>query len=209
MNRTNEQWLSALQSSGTAFDAAIADLRQILVAGLQRGLLGHVNTSAPEFESLAEDFVQEALLKITDNLDTFAGRSQFTTWAHKIALSVALTELRRKRWQDKSLDGIMDVDEGDFTPSYAADRAPLPDNQVERIEMMSRVERLIREELTDKQRAALTAIVIEERSATETAEILDMKANAVYKLLHDARLRLKRRLLAEGLTSAEVLSVFS
>lgn len=209
MNRTNEQWLNALQGPSPAHDAAIADLRQILVAGLQRGLLGQVNTSAPEFESLAEDFVQEALLKIVDKLATFAGRSQFTTWAHKIALSVALTELRRKRWQDKSLDGIMDVDEGDYTPSFAADKSPLPHNQVERREVMARVERLIREELTDKQRAALTAIVIEERSAAETAALLDMKANAVYKLLHDARLRLKHRLAAEGLSSAEIISVFS
>jgi len=37
---------------------------------------------------------------------------------------------------------------------------------------------------------------------------MDMNPNAVYKLLHDARLRLKRRLEEEGLTASEVISVF-
>jgi hypothetical protein len=32
--------------------------------------------------------------------------------------------------------------------------------------------------------------------------------NALYKLLHDARLRLKRRLLAEGISAQEVLAAF-
>jgi RNA polymerase sigma-70 factor (ECF subfamily) len=40
------------------------------------------------------------------------------------------------------------------------------------------------------------------------ARRMDMKRNALYKLLHDARLRLKRRLASEGLTAQEVLAVF-
>jgi RNA polymerase sigma-70 factor, ECF subfamily len=102
IERTNEEWLQALTSTGSARVAALNDLRDVLVRGLRRGLLGRVNTSAPDFDALAEDFVQEALLKILDNLPTFAGRSKFTTWAHKITVHVALSELRRKRWQDAS-----------------------------------------------------------------------------------------------------------
>ncbi|MFQ5399360.1 MAG: RNA polymerase sigma factor [Anaerolineae bacterium] len=209
MNRTNEQWLAELRSHGLEYNAALADLRQILLSGLHRGLLGRVNTSAPEFDSLAEDFVQEALLKILDKLDTFAGRSRFTTWAHKIAVSVALTELRRKRWKDTSLDGLMGVGDGDYTPSIIADSAPEPENAAERNDMLARVERLIMEELTEKQRTALLASVVQGLTTAEVAEKLNMKPNAVYKLLHDARLRLKKRLAREGLTAAEVISVFA
>lgn len=43
---------------------------------------------------------QETLLRVLDQLDTFEGRSLFTTWVHKIAIRIALTELRRKRWRD-------------------------------------------------------------------------------------------------------------
>jgi RNA polymerase sigma-70 factor (ECF subfamily) len=209
VKRTNEQWINELQGEGHERDAAILDLTQILVSGLQRGLLGRVNTSVPEFESLAEDFAQEAVLKILDNLHTFAGRSQFTTWAHKIAVSVALTELRRKRWQDRSLDGILDVAEGDYTPSFTADTRPEPEYAVEQADMMFRVERLIQEALTEKQRTALVAAVIHGYSTLEVADQLNMKPNAVYKLLHDARVRLKRSLAEEGLTPDEVISVFS
>ncbi|MCA9873088.1 MAG: sigma-70 family RNA polymerase sigma factor [Ardenticatenaceae bacterium] len=206
--RTNEQWLHDLKSSGPAHEAAISDLQQILLSGLQHGLLNQVNTSAPEFATQAEDFIQEALLKILDNLDSFAGRSQFTTWAHKIAVSVALTELRRKRWQDKSLDGLMETDSGIFTPKFIADPAPLPESVTERAEMLAHVNRLIMEELTEKQQAVMEKSVIQNLPTPEVARQLHMKPNAVYKMLHDARVRLKQRLAEDGLTPEEILAIF-
>lgn len=206
--RTNEQWLHDLQSTGPEHDDAITDLRAILVSGLRRGLLNQVNTSAPEFETQAEDFAQEAILKILDNLASFAGLSQFTTWAHKIAVSVALTELRRKRWQDRSLDGLTDDAQGDYTPTLAADPAPSPENNTERAETMAKVQQMLDEALTDKQRTALVASTIDGLSTNQLARKMDMKPNAVYKLLHDARLRLKKRLFEEGLTPNDILSVF-
>jgi RNA polymerase sigma-70 factor, ECF subfamily len=63
------------------------------------------------------------------------------------------------------------------------------------------------EELTEKQRKALMAIM-EGFPLEEAAQRLGMNRNALYKLMHDARLRLKRRLEKEGLTPKEVLSVF-
>ena len=206
--RTNEQWLHDLRATGSVYETAVTDLHQILLTGLQHGLLNQVNTSAPEFETQAEDFVQEALLKILDKLDSFAGRSQFTTWAHKIAVSVALTELRRKRWQDKSLDGLLETDSGIYTPSLIADPAPLPENATERAEMLARVNRLITEELTEKQQAVMEKSVIQNLPTSEVARQMDMKPNAVYKMLHDARLRLKQRLENDGLTPEEVLALF-
>jgi RNA polymerase sigma-70 factor (ECF subfamily) len=206
--RTNEQWINDLQSIGPDHDKALSDLRLILVSGLRRGLLGQVNTTAPEFETLAEDFAQEALLKILDKLDTFAGRSQFTTWAHKIAVSVALTELRRKRWQDTSLDGLLDTEDGVYTSRLMADPTPDPEIALERAEMLARMNHLLSQGLTEKQYTALIAAVIQGKSPTEIARQMDMNPNAVYKLIFDARLRLKHRLATEGLTPAEVIAVF-
>ncbi len=209
--RTNKEWLHQLGNpEGADFETAVADLRQILLNGLQRGLMRRVNTSALEFETLAEDFVQEALVKILDKLHTFAGRSQFTTWAHKITVSVALTELRRKRWQNHSLEELTQSDDGgDYTPSLIADKNVLqPENATERGEMIARVNRLIEYELTDKQRTAIVSAVIEGNSTQEVAAKMNMKPNAVYKLLHDARSRLKKILDREGLTPAEIIAVF-
>jgi RNA polymerase sigma-70 factor, ECF subfamily len=206
--RTNHQWLHDLRTTGPAHNQALADLRQILLTGLQRGVLNRINTTAPEFETQAEDFAQEALLRILDNLDSFAGRSRFTTWAHKIAASVVYTELRRKRWGDPSLDAIMDTESGVYTPSFTADPAPDPDLAAEQNELLRRVNYLIQEALTDKQRTALVASVIDGQSGGEVAEIMGMKANAVYKLIYDARARLKTLLLEEGLTPEEILNTF-
>ncbi len=206
--RSNEEWLEDLRAPGTNREEALADLRVILNRGLNRGLLGRVDTSAPEFETMSEDFVQDALLKILDKLDTFAGRSKFTTWAHKITVHVALTELRRKRWQDSSLDQITEREDGEYTPSFTADPSHTPDNVAERNDMLKRVNRIIEDELTDKQRRVMRLSVMQGEPAAVVAREMDMNPNAVYKLLHDARLQVKRKLEEEGLTTAEVIAVF-
>jgi RNA polymerase sigma-70 factor (ECF subfamily) len=207
-DRTNDEWLRALSSPGAARDEALVDLRVILFSGLQRGLLGHVDTSAPEFHTLVEDFVQDSLLKILDNLQSFAGRSKFTTWAHKITIHVALSELRRKRWQDSSLDQLTESENGDYTPSYTADPNPTPEVIAARSEMLARVNRIVEEDLTDKQRQVIKLSVIQGQPAATVGKTMAMKTNAVYKLLYDARLKIKTRLNEEGLASADILALF-
>ncbi|MCA9944588.1 MAG: hypothetical protein KC449_13960, partial [Anaerolineales bacterium] len=66
--RTNEQWLAELLPEHPQYETAVADLRQLLTNGLRRGLLAQIKTSAPEFETQAEDFAQEAVLKVLEKL---------------------------------------------------------------------------------------------------------------------------------------------
>jgi RNA polymerase sigma factor (sigma-70 family) len=207
--RTNEEWIAELAADGPTREAALDDLRLVLGNGLRRGLIGQVDTAAPEFDALIDDFVQEALLKVLENLDSFAGRSLFTTWANKIALNIGLTELRRKRWRDASLDRLTQTDDGEFTPSFIADPAPRPEDLTERRELMKYVGRLINEELTEKQRTALTAAVIQGRPLSEVAYMMNSNQNAVYKLVFDARQRLRRRLAEDSLTPEDILASFS
>jgi RNA polymerase sigma-70 factor (ECF subfamily) len=206
--RSNEQWVEDLREPGARREGALDDLRQVLANGLRRGLVGQVDTAAPEFETLVDDFVQETLLKVLDNLDSFAGRSLFTTWANKIALNIALTELRRKRWRDSSLDQLTQSDDGEFTPSFVADQGPRPEALTERRELLAYVSRLIGEELTEKQRTALVAAVIQGKPLSEVAYMMDSNQNAIYKLLFDARQRLRRRMAEDGLTPEDVLASF-
>src|SRR5690606_25955197 len=116
-----------LSAEGPARDQALEDLRILLTNGLRRGLIGQIDTAAPEFDTLIDDFAQEALLRVLDNLDTFAGRSLFTTWANKVALNIGLTELRRKRWRDMSLDQLTQTEDGEYTPTFIADPKPSPE----------------------------------------------------------------------------------
>lgn len=206
--RTNDEWLAELRTDGPRRDAALDDLRAILQAGLRRGLVAQVDPSAPEFDSLVDDFVQEALLKVLDNLDSFAGRSLFTTWANKVTLNVALTELRRKRWRDMSLNQLTETDDGEFTPTFVADNRPQPEELAERRELLAYVSRLINEELTEKQRTALTATLIQGMPLSEVAYLMNSNQNAIYKLLFDARRRLKQRLAEAGLTPEDIIATF-
>lgn len=208
--RTNEGWLADLRDPGPAREAALADLRALLLDGLRRGLMGWVETAGPEFEPLAEDFVQEALLRVLAHLDTFRGRSQFTTWAHKIAVRVALTELRRRRWQDLSLEGVLEAGEtsGAAVPPAMAGAAPGPDLAAEQADLLARVQRMMMEDLTERQRQALAAVVLHAVPMGEVARRMGMERNALYKLLHDARLRLKNRLARDGMSVDDLLAVF-
>ena len=200
--RSNAEWLAALAPESPERSAAIADLRQILVAGLRRGMRRR------EFAEQAEDFAQEALVKILASLDSFREESRFVTWAHKIAIRVALTELRRKRWNDVSLDTLLVSSEGESIPRALADPSIGPEAAAQRAASLERVLRYIREDLTEKQRTAMTAAILRGMPLEEVARRMSMNRNALYKLLHDARKRLRRRMLQDGISPDDILAAF-
>jgi RNA polymerase sigma-70 factor (ECF subfamily) len=206
--RTNEQWLSDLQQNGPSREAALEDLRAIVMNGLPYALSRWISPSNSQFESLVEEVTQETLLRVLNRMHTFEGRSQFTTWVHKIAIRIALSELRRKRWRDASLDEMVDDEEAPAPESLLQDSSASPETSVERADMMTRIRRVIAEELTDRQRQALLLLSVQDMPMDEAARKLKTNRNALYKLLHDARLRLKRRLTLEGLSAQEVLTAF-
>jgi RNA polymerase sigma-70 factor, ECF subfamily len=206
--RTNEQWLSELRSPGPAQEAALADLRAIVQARLPYALSTWLSQSDPRYEALEGEVVQESLLRVLARLDTFQGRSQFTTWVHTIAVRIALTELRRAKWRDVSLDEMMEKESGGYHPVEVVDSAPRPETTVERVEVLAHVRRIIMEELTDKQRQAITAAGIHGLPLEEVARRMGTNRNALYKLMHDGRLQIKRRLAREGITVEDIFSVF-
>ena len=199
--RTNEQWLTELR--GPERDRALADLRVVLVRGLKVALRGRVRQG---LEEAAEDFAQEALIKILAGLDAFRGDSRFTTWAQKIAVLTASTELRRKRWRDVSLQEVLDRHGANRGESYRlADEQPTPERLTMRTTMLTTVRRFVDEELTERQREAIVAVMFEGMPLEEAARRMGTNRGALYKLMHDARRRLKKRMEAEGLSAQDVL----
>ena len=206
--RNNEQWLSDLSTPGPDQETALQDLRAVIAKGLPYGVGKYLSPDNPQFEPLIDEATQETLLRVLSRLDSFEGRSQFTTWVHKIAVRIALTELRRRKWRDVSLDNIIEDQNISATQRIEADSSPSPETSVEQADMLTQVQRLIMEELTDKQRQAMTTISIQGMPIEEVARRMNTTRNALYKLLHDARLRLKHRMAQEDLTPEDVLSVF-
>jgi len=201
LERTNEQWLAALR--GPEKDEALADLRVVLVRGLRAALGAR---SGDLSEAAIEDFAQEALVKVLRNLGSFRGESRFTTWAQKIAVLTASTELRRRRWRDVSLQEVLDRHGANRGESYRlADEQPTPERLTMRTTMLTTVRRFVDEELTERQQEAIVAVMFEGMPLEEAARRMGINRNALYKLMHDARKRLKKRMEAEGLSAQDVL----
>ena len=198
--RVNEEWLADLR--GPNPDAALADLYDLLVRGLRAAFGGYGGGVEADFG----DFAQEALIKITGNLDSFRGESRFTTWAQKIAMNVALTELKRRRWRDVSLQDL-------FAEREVADRGPAdtqltPEQLALQNTVLGELRRMVDEELTNRQREALVAVLLEGMPVSEVARRMDTNQNALYKLLFDARRKLKREMEAADISLQEVLAAF-
>lgn len=202
-NRTNEEWLNDLR--GEHKDDAIADLRKILKKGLIYSLSSRIKT---DLEAKVEDFVQDSVLRILDKMDTFRGESKFTTWAQKVAVRVAFTEMRRQRWKDISIEDLLPEDSGDYTPLVLSDPSPDPEKRASQTQLLEMIDSMLTNDLTERQRTALLAIMHGGMPLEEVARRMNTNRNALYKLIHDARKQMRGRLLEKGMTPQEILSVF-
>lgn len=215
VERTNEEWLADLQAEGPQRTNAIEDLR----ARLERGLFYYLSgdrsdlsdRSGDDIRQMAQDFAQDAMLKILEGMHTFRGESMFTTWATKIATRVAISELRRARYKDYSLDHL--TVEGEVMPGITSlaispDEAPAPERYTERQGVLETILSALEDVLTERQRMALIAVAVEGVPMEEVARLMDTNRNALYKLLHDARLKLKRHMEAQGLSLDYILELF-
>jgi RNA polymerase sigma-70 factor (ECF subfamily) len=73
---------------------------------------------------------------------------------------------------------------------------------------MAMVRRILEEELTPRQRATMMAINVQGVPLDVVAQRMGTNRNALYKMMHDARLKLKHRLEREGLSPEGLLKMF-
>ncbi len=206
--RDNDAWVGDLRNPGPKRDAALEDLRELLLKALPRGISKWLSTSNPEFDDLVKDTTQETLLRVLKHLDTFESRGQFTHWVYKIAVRIALNELRRRKWRNVSLDFLQEEDDEKKAFQFPSLDPPLESNLM-RKELMSLVQQIIEEDLTPKQRKVMLAVLIQDVPMEEVAERISSNRNAVYKLLHDARQKLKAGLEQAGHSPQELLEMFA
>jgi RNA polymerase sigma factor (sigma-70 family) len=200
--RENAIWMRDLRACGLVQAEAITDLRGLLLRGLAKSFQARGDID----QAFLEDVVQQALVQILDHLDQFQGRSRFTTWAMAITVRLAMSALRRKRWQDVSLESMTEPIER----ALALDRddTTSPAQHAEQHAIVETLRRLIEEALTDTQWMAMTA-ELGGMPFEEIARRMGSNVNAVYKLLHDARKRLKHGLETAGYTAEDVRSAFA
>jgi RNA polymerase sigma-70 factor (ECF subfamily) len=198
--RDNDAWVQALGGHGAAAECAQKELRAVLVAGLRRVL-----SSKGVAPDLCEDLAHEALVRIRERLSTFRGEARFTTWAMSLATRLAFDELRHQRWKDISFDAVS----ADARPplSFEPRIEASPEKSLVREKLLAELREVLENKLTDRQRAVLVA-ELNGMPHAEIAVSLGMNRNALYKLSHDARQRVKAHLQEAGVSEADVLWVF-
>lgn len=198
--RPNESWLASLRGGGPEADRAHRELCDLVRRGLRKTL----SKRGPIDDATLDDLTQVAVVRVVEKLDTFRGASKFSTWVFSVAIRAAYSELRRAAWQHVSL-GDFELD-GQPGEAYADDSEDA-ETGMQRKRVLQILERAIREELSDRQRQGILAELAGLPIAAIEAK-MDSNRNAVYKLLHDARMKLKNALLAAGVTERDVRSAF-
>jgi RNA polymerase sigma-70 factor, ECF subfamily len=191
-----EEWHLDLHASGARREDAVARLHGLLLRAARfevfrrRDALPQV--SAAELDDLAQEAADDAAVSVLRRLQDFRGESSFRTWAYKFALLEAAVKVRRRAWRDREV--TLEPERWE----ELAHAGPEPDDDAETAALFEVVREGIRNELTPRQRQVLVAVVLEGVPIDVLAERLGSNRNALYKMLHDARRRLRAHVAASG-----------
>jgi RNA polymerase sigma-70 factor, ECF subfamily len=187
-------WPAVLSLAGPDQQQALRRLHELMLGAARhqvwrmRDMLGE---HGPEFsDDVANTAADEALAVLLTKLDTFEGRSRFTTWAYKFAILQAATEVRRQAWANREVQ----LDDGDLHP----DPAGGPEQEAEAGDLAAAVADAMRTALTPYQRKIAVALLVDEVPIDVLAERLGTTRGALYKALHQARGRLRVSLEQSG-----------
>jgi RNA polymerase sigma-70 factor (ECF subfamily) len=198
LDRRSRKWLMELRGRGVVRDDAVRRLHELLLRMAYARLLplrGHVDAAG--LDELALDVAGDSLVAVLAHLDDFRGRSRFTTWACQFAVtevSVALRRHRRRRREFPVEPQVIVQLSGSTTGV---------ERELEQMELLRLVCEAVAEVLSERQRRVLLALAVDGDSPSALASELGTNAGALYKTLHDARQKLRVRLVSRGIAFAD------
>ena len=193
-DREPDDWVTALATPGAAQHDAMRRLHALMVRAAAHQVW-RMRASLPDpsrdaVNDLANQAADEAMTALLGKLHTFQGRSRFTTWAFKFAILQAATEVRRLQWQHRELE-LRDLD-------VAAPVHDGPEHAAEAQDLGTALARAMRSVLTPHQRRVAVALLVDGVPIDVLAERLGSTRGALYKTVHDVRVRLRAELVATG-----------
>ncbi|MFL6078648.1 MAG: RNA polymerase sigma factor [Ornithinibacter sp.] len=189
-----EDWVAALAEPGAVQDAAMRRLHALMVRAaahqVWRMRAALPDPSPHAVDDLANQAADEAMTALLAKVHTFEGRSRFTTWAFKFAILQAATEVRRIQWQHREVE-LRDLEVE--APAHDG-----PDHAAEVSDLASALTRAMSTTLTPHQRRVAIALLVDGVPIDVLAERLGSTRGALYKTVHDVRVRLRVALVATG-----------
>jgi RNA polymerase sigma-70 factor (ECF subfamily) len=188
----SRDWVDSLQADGQSRSLALERLHALLVRAarfeINRRRHSFPHLRGDDWDDLAQQSADDALVAIVRKLPDFRGDSRFTTWAYKFALLEAAVTLRRRAWQGRELPLPDEGWELLVAPSQS------PDASTQTSELLAALRDAIGSALTPHQREVLVAITLNGVPIDVLAERLNTTRGALYKTLHDARRKLRAHL---------------
>ena len=191
-------WVEGLRAEGVERARALERLHELLLraayAEAHRRRHLYPEIGGAELDDLCSQAAGDAVLAVTSKLDGYRGASRFTTWAYAFAIFEVSVKLRRHAWHR----GRIPTADDDATWDRFAEGTHTAQSRVESAELLRALRRAVAEELTPRQREVFVAVALNEVQIDVVAGQLHSSRGAVYKVLHDARAKLRRRLEREG-----------
>jgi RNA polymerase sigma-70 factor, ECF subfamily len=185
-------WLGVLAETGARQEAALARLHELLVRVARAEVARRgprVRITGPELDDLACQAAADALMAVTGKLGQFRGESRFTTWACKFAIFEVSAKIGRHFWRHPAVP--LDAEDWD---RFGLDLA----QEAEWRDLAAALRRAVDEELTARQRQVFVAIAPNGVPLDALVLELGSNRNAIYKVLFDARRKLRSVLVANG-----------
>src|SRR6267143_2360581 len=133
----------------------------------------------------AEDLMQEAFLQLFRKIGTFRGESAFSTWLHRMTVTVVLMQLRKKGLPVVSLEETLEAD----------DEAPRKEFGTKDLKLTGSIDRLQLQRAIDRlppgYRTVFVLHDVEGFEHNEIAQIVGCSIGNSKSQLHKARLKLR------------------
>ena len=189
------RWLQALADDGPRRESALAELYAMLLRAARREAARRgprVQITGPELEDLACQAAGDALLAITQKAGQFGakagsppGRTSSSSWRYRPRWGAISGATRPGPWMPRAGTGCRT---GSFRPAQESEWRDL----------LAAVRRAVDTELTPRQREVFVAVALNDVPADALAIKLGSNRNALYKMMFDARRKLRAALVADG-----------
>jgi RNA polymerase sigma-70 factor, ECF subfamily len=196
LDEESTAWLRRLDAASPERRAAERELHarlvRIALAEVRRRAAS-TPVTGQELDDVAHQAAGDAMLAILGKLDDFRGESRFVTWAYRFVILEVSSKLGRHYWRNPPVE--LDAGQWERLPDrFGMD----PARHAESAGVLAEVRRIVEAEFTEHQRRVFVAIVVDGIPLDALAAELGLQRNAIYKVIFDARRKIRRGLVAKG-----------